>query len=186
MKLLVVVVTAAAAWGTELTGSGVTNLTICMNTGDANQHAFYAARAIAGQMLAEAGVKIQWRSNEAGCSKSPGDILVRISTSTPAKLKPGALGYAFPFKGNEIEIFYDRVVVNAKGMDFAPVLLGYVLTHEIVHLLQGLEDHSGVGLMKPRWTQEDHSLMRRRKLQLAAADIDRIQRGLTKIAAVKK
>ena len=123
MKLLIAV-TAAAVWGTELTGAAMTSVTICMNTGNANQHAFYAARAIAGHMLAETGVKILWRTSEAACAKSTGDILIRISTSTPATLKPGALGYAFPFKGDEIEIFYDRVVVNAKGMDFAPILLG--------------------------------------------------------------
>ena len=63
MRLLAVVM-AAAAWGAELTGAGVTNLTICMNIGDANQHAFYAARAIAGQMLAETGVKIDSMANQ--------------------------------------------------------------------------------------------------------------------------
>ena len=184
MKLLVVVI-AVGAWGTELTG-GMTNLTICMNTGDANQHAFYAARTIAGQMLADTGVKILWRTNEAACSKSPGDILVKISTSTPENLKPGALGQAFPFKSNKIVIFYDRVVVNGKGMDFAPILLGYVLTHEIVHILQGLDGHSDSGIMKKFWTLDDHAMMRTRKLCLAAADIDLIQRGLTKMATVKK
>ncbi len=185
MKLLVVVI-AAAAWGTELTGAGVTNLTICMNTGDANQHAFYAARAIAGQMLAEAGVKILWRVNVDACLRLPDAIVVRVSTTTPTRLKLGALGYAFPFKGNEIEIFYDRILVNAKGMDFAPILLGYVLTHEIVHLLQGLADHSGIGVMKALWTQDDHSLMRKHNLPLANKDIDMIQRGLTKMASAKK
>ena len=184
MKLLVLLM-AAAAWGTEPKGAGTTLLTICMNTGDANQLTFYAARAIAGQMLAETGVKILWRTNEATCSKSPGDILVRVLTSTPEKLKPGALGQAFPFKGNEIVIFYDRVLVNAKTMDFAPILLGHVLTHEIVHLLQGIDGHSGIGLMKARWTLDDHLLMLHRTLRLANTDIDMIQRGLTKMALSK-
>ena len=157
-----------------------------MNTGDANQHTFYAARAIAGQMLAETGVKILWRTNEAACTKSPSGILVRISTSTPEKLKPGALGQAFPFKGNEIVIFYDRVLVNAKTMDFAPILLGHVLTHEIVHLLQGIDAHSGIGLMKARWTLDDHLLMVHHNLRLAHTDVDMIQRGLTKMAVAKK
>ena len=84
---------------------------------------------------------------------------------------------AFPFKGNEIEIFNDRILVNAKGMDFAPILLGYVLTHEIVHLLQGLADHSGIGVMKALWTQDDHSLMRKHNLPLGKEDLDLIQRG---------
>lgn len=185
MKFMVAVF-AAAAWGTELTGSGTTNLTMCMNTGDANQHAFYAAKAIAGQMLAETGVKILWRTNQVACSKSPGDILVRISTSTPEKLKPGALGYALPFKGTEIVIFYDRIVVNAKGMDFAPILLGYVLTHEVVHILQGFDGHSDSGIMKKNWTLDDHAMMRKRTLRLAGSDVDLIQHSLTKIAAVKK
>ena len=185
MKLLVVVI-AAAAWGTELTGAGSTVLTICMNTGDANQHVFYGARAIAGHMLAEIGVKILWRTTEAACSKAPSDILVRVSTSTPVRLKPGALGYAMPFKGNEIVIFYDRVLVNAKGMDFAPILLGYVLTHEIVHLLQGIDAHSDSGIMKKLWTLDDHAMMRKHTLHLAGSDVDMIQRGLTKMAVAKK
>ena len=185
MKFLGVFIAAAALWGNELSGAGKVVLTICMNSGDANQHTFYAARAIASRILAEASVQSLWRIKEGVCLKSPDAILIKVSTNTPKRQEPGALAYALPFKGTGIEIFYDRILVNAQSLDFAPLLLGHVLAHEIVHLLQGIDDHSGFGLMKRVWTQDDHAMMRRRTLSLAKEDLDLIQRGLTKLTAGK-
>jgi hypothetical protein len=56
-----------------------------------------------------------------------------------------------------------------------PGLLGHVLAHEIVHVLQGIKRHSDQGLMKARWTREEILQMEKQPLKLTAEDIRIIQ-----------
>ena len=62
-------------------------------------------------------------------------------------------------------LFYDRVLTAASPA-VTPYLLGHVLAHEIVHMLQGVEEHSSSGMMKPRWDNRDYADMQRTHLTL--------------------
>jgi hypothetical protein len=53
-----------------------------------------------------------------------------------------------------------------------------VLAHEIVHMLQGVEEHSAGGLMKARWDNRDYADMQRGGLKLTKDDLELIDRGL--------
>jgi hypothetical protein len=48
------------------------------------------------------------------------------------------------------------------------------LVHEITHILEGLDCHSGEGVMKAHWTKEDHGSMIRKPLPFTREDIDLI------------
>jgi hypothetical protein len=74
-------------------------------------------------------------------------------------------------------LFYDRVLTAASPA-VTPYLLGHVLAHEIVHMLQGIEQHSASGLMKVRWDNRDYADMQRGGLKLTTDDIELIDRGL--------
>jgi hypothetical protein len=56
-------------------------------------------------MFAGIGVAIEWRHSY---SCPAGALRISYSTSTPANLMPHALGYAVPYEGTRIVIFYDR------------------------------------------------------------------------------
>jgi hypothetical protein len=60
----------------------------------------------------------------------------------------------------------------------APFLVGHVLAHEIVHMLQGVNLHSSSGIMKPRWDSRDYVDMQRGRLNFTEEDIRLIHSGL--------
>jgi hypothetical protein len=88
-------------------------------------------------------------------------------------MDPKALAHAFPFGQSRIVVFYDRV--KALGV---PRLLGYVLVHEITHILQGTNEHTKEGIMKSHWDENDYANMRRERLTFTERDVLMIQNGL--------
>jgi len=58
------------------------------------------------------------------------------------------------------------------------IVLGYVLAHEITHLLEGISRHSDTGVMKAGWNRTDIFAMRRGRLVLSSEDLDLIHRGM--------
>jgi hypothetical protein len=88
------------------------------------------------------------------------------------------LAYALPYEGAHSRVFYDRIA--ARGNALMPHLLAHVLVHEITHILQGVTWHSGQGVMKAQWNQQDFHLMLGRSLEFASLDIDLIHDGIAK------
>jgi hypothetical protein len=61
--------------------------------------------------------------------------------------------------------------------------MAHVLVHEIVHLLERVDRHSGTGIMKARWTTADYQIMQREPLAFAQEDLEWIHRALDDIRA---
>lgn len=95
---------------------------------------------------------------------------------TPTDLAPSALAYALPYEGVNIEAFFDRVPGNNDAERAA--VLGYVLVHEIAHILQGVARHSESGIMKAQWDKADFVRMRLVPMSFTEEDVDLIHRGL--------
>ena len=136
----------------------------------------YRGQATAAQILKEAGVRLDWRGDESACAGGRG-LVVTVSRETPVDQHPGALAYALPFERTHVVLFYDRVLTAASPA-VTPYLLGHVLAHEIVHMLQGVEQHSASGVMKARWDNRDYVEMQRAHLKFTKDDLDLIDRGL--------
>lgn len=153
-------------------------VTVCLNSGS-NQTEFNMAKGVTSQILLDAGVRLNWRSDERDCAEPGTGVRIRVSLGTPVSHQPGALGEAFPYEGSQIVVFYDRVQNNCQPSARA-VLLGYVMAHEIVHILERVACHSTEGLMKAQWTARDHSAMEHGALRLAASDIELIHAGIMK------
>ncbi len=119
----------------------------------------------------------------AGCLGEPAtrDLAVEIVPHAPASFSDVALAMALPYadSGVRIVIFYDRVDPLLRGHN-APsaTILGYVLAHEIAHVLQGIARHSEVGIMRARWTDNDFKQMGIRVLMFTAGDVQMIRRRL--------
>ena len=151
------------------------NLTVCMELVPTLRVTIGEAQKIASRMFAPVGVMINWRGGFRGCPAQA--IQVSISNRTPENLRPGALAYARPYGGADVQLFYDRIAAAADAV-LLPRLLAHVLVHEITHILEQISRHSAYGIMKARWEQEDYVQMRLLPLPFAEEDIDLIRKGL--------
>jgi len=109
------------------------------------------------------------------------NLAVQIVPHAPASFSDDALAMALPYadSGVRIVVFYDRVKPLLEG-HHAPeaTILGYVLAHEIAHVLQGILRHSEAGIMRARWSDSDFKLMGGRLLLFTNEDIQLIRRRL--------
>jgi len=66
------------------------------------------------------------------------------------------LGSATPSPAPSIAVFYRDVQELAHTYAVRPeILMGFVIAHELGHLLLGPHAHTGYGLMRPIWTRTD-------------------------------
>ena len=147
-------------------------VTACMNPG-ANAAAVFRAEAVASQLLATAGVKLNWLGDVRSCAGPKSGIVIDLMLNTPPHYHPGAMAYALPYAGTRITLFYDRIQQAS-----VPPLLAHVLAHEITHILQGVALHSTSGIMKERWGPRDYAGMGRKPLAFTDDDKLLIRHGL--------
>ena len=151
---------------------------ICMDLGPDGPTLIVAER-LASKMFAGIGVEAEWGEwpkHRDSCLRN-GAILITLSYQTPSSNHPGAWGYALPFEGEHIVVFWDRVQHKVSPVQ-APFLLAHVLVHEITHILQGVDWHSETGVMKAAWDADEIREMMRRPLGFTELDVNLIRRGL--------
>ena len=125
----------------------------------------------------------QQSSKVAGCVGEPGtyNLAVEIVPHAPVSFSDVALAMALPYadSGVRIVVFYDRVEPLLRG-HHAPqaTVLGYVLAHEIAHVLQGIARHSETGIMRARWTDNDLKQMGIKVLMFTPEDVQLMRRRL--------
>ena len=170
--MAVMVVAAASAWA-GAPPAETRHLTICMETAPGNLSMENAARTVASGIFAGINVKIEWRSP----AKCPAEAIYVSFSSDPVNQYRGALAYARPYEGTHIVVFLDQVRYIAPPYGFARVL-GYVLAHEVTHILEREVRHSETGIMKAQWGADEHFKMGQGNLGFAAEDVSLIYRGL--------
>lgn len=128
---------------------------------------------VARGVYREIAVDVRWR-----CSANPGerDVQIGFVESHNSRLSKHAVAYALPYEGRTIRIFLDRIRRYPEAT--RGNMLGYIIAHEMGHLLQGIARHSENGLMKPDWDDHDRYLMWLRKLKFTEVDVELIHRGL--------
>ena len=67
---------------------------------------------------------------------------------------------------------------NADRPYATAMLLAHVLVHEITHILEGVNWHSEVGVMKAHWTADDLMQMMYKPLPFDPQDVLLIRKGL--------
>jgi hypothetical protein len=128
------------------------------------------SQQVATSLFAEIGVHLKWAAPrkrsiqlfDSNCAnESPiRDLAVEIVPHAPGNLNRSTLATALlqAESGARIVIFYDHVAAVPHGPQ--SMILGYVLAHEIGHVLQGTTRHTNAGIMRERWLDEDFKLMR--------------------------
>jgi len=138
---------------------------------DANvpAEAVASAEGAASRIFRHAGLEVKWiacessgdtSSNSPDCRHAafPTHLHVRILPQS-RNLAGSTLGISYlgaDGVGCYSDIFFAPVAVlhSSSGQEVGAIL-GYVMAHEIAHLLLGTNSHSMVGIMKARWQEED-------------------------------
>jgi hypothetical protein len=146
-------------------------LTVCIDRDMKDSNLVLAEPA---SILRGVGIDVHWHG-VAGC---PDDaMLVRVLRTAPGTLPPYALGCAHPLGGRQAEVYMDRVRAAVVPEKVAS-LTGYVIAHEIIHLLEGEGTrHAEEGIMRTRWTAADIQVLTW-GWKLTAKDRELIQEGL--------
>jgi hypothetical protein len=147
------------------------------------------AQSVASQILASTNVRLKWLSgspsetkNAAAGACAPPVIKVDFSSDRRLALSSSeTLAFTFPYAkgGPRIHVLYDHMAPTYRNSPrLSGILLGYILAHEITHVLQRIDRHSNSGVMKARWTTFEYSNMENGSLRLAEEDVLLIRLGL--------
>jgi hypothetical protein len=181
MKILAIAVMVAAAGTASARNIEIRSeiqqgsaVTVCVEAPGTGFSVVFQAEGIASKMFAAAGVAIAWRGWH-GC---PADaIRITLSEKTLSADHPDSYGYALPFEGTHIVLFWDRIR-NGVEPRALPYLAAHVMVHEVTHILQGEARHSRTGVMKAKFTVTDVGRMQVRPLPFTEEDVELMQRGL--------
>ena len=151
------------------------DLIVSVHNGNTESAAISLAEGQAQRMLAGAGISTQWTIGQPSHT-GQAEVIEAIITDQPDdSFRPGALAYATLGleSGVRIEIFYNRIRMHGHESEI-PAILAHVLVHEITHILEGCNRHSGSGIMKAHWDANDWRSLRRSPLPFADEDLQRI------------
>ena len=147
--------------------------------------ALFQAKSMAREMFGRIGVQVQWqgtapRDTDAGCWPP---VEIDLEAGLPGADRPDSMAYAMPYQEGRarIHVFVRRIasMVPASHMG---ILLGHVLVHEITHVLQGVDRHSGQGVMKAHWDIPDLRAMEVHPLPFDDLDVLLIHAGVRRSA----
>jgi hypothetical protein len=118
------------------------------------------------------------------CRNAAGNVLrIEMDSSPASRFGPETMAYALPYcaRGTTIHVFYARVIEDHRAI--AADVMGYVIAHEIGHILEGIARHSQDGLMKARWDLKDYWRMKKLRLTFAAEDVELMHLHVERLSA---
>ena len=137
----------------------------------------------AARLFERIGVTIVWDDSNrlAAAASSPFVVDLTLLEHRNDPVTTGSvLGSATPSPVPSIAVFYCDVQQLAQLYVVRPeTLLGFVIAHELGHLLLGPHAHTGYGLMRPVWSRTDVAGgVAQGQFRFSAAEGDRIRRRL--------
>lgn len=150
----------------------------------------HAAEQEAGRIFSHSGIRTSWRD----CSSTEpmaelecrppftGKVLMMRVIPHARTLGPTLFGVSYlgaNGSGAYGDVFYDRVLHlhEVARIDTAR-LLGYVLAHELGHLLLGSNAHASVGIMRAQWAGNDLSALSRGTFLFSSAQAGQMRGGI--------
>jgi hypothetical protein len=138
------------------------------------------AQVIAGDAYRAAGIEVEWVMPSSGAASAGFFVNVLPGRTADMLVPRDAVGFAAP-GSVEATVLFDRIIAVSKERRIAKgVLLGYVMAHEIGHLLLPAHSHSVSGLMRAnldvrvaaekrlRFTGDEAQIMRTRLTEAEA------------------
>jgi hypothetical protein len=165
------------------------NVSVCTR-GNLSKKVAVGAEEAASSVFRFAGVEIVWPKCEIALE---GDaamqqhwFTLRLRAGSPLiKMDPDsfdALGQtylSFDDTGYIADVYYEAVqtLASSKQLDFTS-LLGYVMAHELGHLLLG-PGHAAMGVMRAKWDPRDLRAMDRHWLEFSREEVLRMRQILS-------
>lgn len=140
------------------------------------------AQATVEHVMKDAGVAVAWPVCPCLSAVRYGELVVRITAASSAST-PGSLGFSYVDMelkaGTLATVFADRVQSLAAfaGVDGGE-LMGWVIAHELAHLLIGTRDHEPHGLMRGEWRASELARQRPSDWRLSHADGLKIRQAI--------
>lgn len=152
----------------------------------ANVSADVLARAGAHvtRVYAAADIDILWHAGDGPAPASDLRLTIVITTTPPSELGAGraVLGTAVEAErscGRVAYALWHRVVESASTENRAvEMVLGYVIAHEVGHLLLPPPSHAASGIMRAAWNRKDLDDAERDRLRFRDEQAQRIRRRI--------
>jgi hypothetical protein len=182
MKLpFIALILAAVAWPGhgQSKAAAVDIVDVYVSGRDGSALLLGSGRPLAAAIFKKIGVRIIWRTGELPAGQRAFGI--RTLEQAPESATSGALASArlVGSSGTEIAVYKDRVQrLLDSHSNLAGVVAGYVLAHELAHVMQGVPRHSESGILKAHWSNDDFHEMVFQKLAFASVDVELIHKGL--------
>jgi len=184
--LLLAVFSAGTLFATESMYVSVCNL------GGLPESTVARAKAETEAAFRSAEVRIEWK----GCNEDPAAtpwFTLRLRTDEPPKMAGSssldAMGRAFVTVSGEgylADAYYQAIrELASQHQADAGDLLGYVMAHELGHLLLG-PGHVPGGVMRAKWSLDELTALRQQRLQFNPSQRAQIRRGLTSKAEAQE
>lgn len=131
-----------------------------------------SGKLVATSIFQDVGISVHWHRGDPPKGCSQGVTVIRVGTAPPGAARY-ALGAA-SLARRDITVYFDRIrVTQEERPTLVLYLFGYVLTHEIGHVLQGEARHSETGVLKAAWSLDDFADMCVRRLAFTPGDLER-------------
>jgi hypothetical protein len=193
---LATVVLLAVIDGGSIYAADKTRADVYINDRDDSALLLGPGKVLASGMFEQIGVRLVWHKGELPAAKSAGrsDVsqpvfAIRTLEHPLESATSGALASAriVGSSGTEITVYKDRLQQFLAGhTSLGGVAAGYVLAHELAHVMQGAARHSESGILKAAWSREDCQAMVFHKLAFTPLDIELIHRGLAVQRAARR
>jgi hypothetical protein len=175
------------AFSVNLLAGQKMNVAIC-NLGGVDDAFVFQAKAETDQVYGSAGIRITWYTCEEFPTPAPKDsapwFVIRLRndkpprTAGPASLDVMGKAYVEDNGGYMADAYWQAIALNSAQHEAdGGALLGFVMAHELGHLLLG-PGHTPDGVMQAAWGQKQMDALRRRWLKFGKESAKRIQRAL--------
>jgi hypothetical protein len=186
-QITTVVLLAVMARG-SIYAAEQTRVDVYLSNRDDSAQLLRAGKILASGIFEKIGVHVNWRTGELSATRGDAGnetpqkaFGIRTLEHAPESATPGALASAgiVGAAGTEIRVYKDRVLrFLDKHSNLAGVGAGYVLAHELAHVMQGVGRHSESGILKAQWSNDDFEEMIFHKLVFTNFDVELIHKGL--------
>ena len=140
-------IAAGSAWAADLGAAQHLAVAVC-DLEDVPNLFMRVAHEVAGEVYRDVGIKLDWADNE--CHSSDGVFAVTITSRDMAGTVVSDHTLGFAESGTrDATVLYDVVKKFARRYRInRGVMLGYVIAHELGHLLLPPKSHSAEGVMR--------------------------------------
>jgi hypothetical protein len=143
---------------------------------------------VASGIFSRIGIRVKWHTGDPPAVAGRGAALqpafgIRTVEHAPEWATWGVLASSelHGSSGEIITVYRDHVQsFLAEHPTLLDAALGYILAHELAHVMQGIARHSTTGILTPKWSAYDYQHMKYRVLAFTQSDVKLIHQGLAR------